>query len=787
MPSSSALLLWLFFRSALLPHEPASVMIPAGELPSARSAYGWLETSAPQIISDRFDAGGLTLGAPARIGVHGTSFADTTFRLNGLDATSTLRPGMPMVLPDVVGASSISVTRLASDVAMSAPGPVIDWQPAPGNKRAIVAETFFMPKAFAITPSTASAMPIQQLTSMADGSLLVSGELVPGRSNAMLAAHWARSARLERANPAEITASQLSLVGNVTFTLTSRDEVQATAILQRANPNSISGQSSHTDSYGTAQLSWRRAEKGRAAYHVAGGYQWTDTTRIAAASSAMDTALDGAAFPAIFRPAGQEQVLRAAGDVSLATRSVFGFDHHLQAWGSFDRSSMTPSLASTLILAEKVNGVAARVWRVDAPSTSPSWTASTGALFANDRIGTDDAWVEVGVRAESLQASNGGATTISWSDVYPHAGFDFFSQRAHMGIFGTYTRSGARLPAMSLAYGDVNAPVARVYRWIDANSNGSVDGTEGSAASSLIARVGPGGVGGLTALDPAVKRPTIDLFMGGVRYDTSHFALSATAIARRETQFMRAIQDGGAAFTVVTQADPNADFTHPSDDQQLVAYNRTPSSFGLDHYTLTNPAGMGEGSSYTLDISAQYRGPNVRLAFSAAAVKAMGSGANRGFRADENDPGVIGDVVADPNATSYASGGRTFFDRGYVGKIFGVFNLPGQTTLGIVARYQDGQPFSRLAIFSSLNQGPEAIMAYANGRPTRFKFISTTDVRLQKTFGLRSGQLTVLIDAFNVMNIGREVEEYVLTNAAFRTVTAIEPPRTIRVGLRFAF
>ena len=787
MPSQSALLLWLFLRSALLPHEPASVVIPAGELPSARSAYGWLETSAPQIISDRFDSGGLTLGAPTRIGVHGTSAADTTFRLNGLDVTSTLRPGTPLVLPDVVGAASISVTRLASDISMSAPGPVVDWQPMSGSKRAMIAEAYFMPKAFAITPSTSSAMPIQQLQSLADGSFLISGELVPGKSNAMLAAHWARAQRLERANLTEITAKQLSLVGHLTFTPTTRDEVQATAIVQRAAPTTLSGLTSHTDTYGTAQLSWRREEKGRAAYHVGGGYQWNDTTAVPAAALAMDSAFDGAVFPAIFRPAGKESVLRTAADVSLAPMMLFGFEHRLQAWGSFDRTSMTPSLASTTVLAEKVNGVAARVWRVDVPSTMPSWTSSTGALFANDRMGSENAWVEVGVRAESLQASNGSATSISWSDVYPHAGFDLFSQAAGVGIYGTYTRAGARLPAMALAYGDVNAPAARVYRWIDANSNGIVDGTEGSAASSLIARVGPGGTGGLTALDATIKRPMIDLFMGGIRFDTSRFALSATAIARKETQFIRAVPDGAAAYTVVTQADPNADFTNPSDDQRLQAFNRTPSSYGLDHYTLTNPVGMGEGSSYTLDISVQYRGPRARLAFSAAAVKAMGTGANRGFRADENDPGLIGDVIADPNATSYATGGRTFFDRGYVGKILGVFTLPGQTTLGIVARYQDGQPFSRLAIFSSLNQGPEAIMAYGNGRPTRFKFISTTDVRLQKAFAFGTGQATIIIDAFNVFNIGREVEEYVLTTPTFRTVTAIEPPRTIRVGLRFAF
>jgi hypothetical protein len=779
--------MWLFFRSALLPHEPASLAIPAGELPTSRSTFGWLETAAPQIISDRFDNGGLTIGTAPRLGVHGTSAADTTFRIDGLNASSVLRPGMPMVLPDVVGAASIGVTRLPSDPSINAPGPVIDWQPLAGGKRTVVAETFFMPKAWTIASNPTGVTPIQQLTTLADGSLLMSGELVPGKSNGAISAHWTRSGRLERANPTAINAAQLSLVGHLTLTPTTSDTVDALTIVERASPSTIEGATARIDSYGTAQLSLRHAAKGRASYRVAGGYQWTDTTAPPAALSSIDTAFDGAAFPAIFRPAGKESALRLATDLSLTPRVALGMTHRLQTWGSFDRSSMTPSLASTLVMAEKVNGVAARVWRIDVPATAPSWTSSTAALAVNDRIGAENAWFELGVRVETLHASNGGSSSITWTGIYPHAAFDLFSAKTGLGIFGTYTRSAASLPPMALAFGDVNAPAARVYRWIDTNTNGVVDGTEASGTPALIARVGPGAAGGLTALDAAIERPSIDLFMGGVRIDTSRFALSATAISRIETNFIRAIADGGAVYSLVTQPDPNADFTSPTDDQMLAAYNRTPGSFGLDHYTLTNPAAVGEGSSFTLDILAQYRGPKLRLAFSAAAIRAMGSAANRGFRSDENDAGLIGEVPSNPNAASFAAGGRTFFDRGYVGKILGVFTLPGHASLGIVARYQDGQPFSRLAIFDNLNQGPEAVVAYGNGRPTRFKFISTTDVRLQKAFAVGSGEVTVIIDAFNAFNIGREVEEYVLTNAAFRTVTAIEPPRTLRLGLRFKF
>lgn len=55
---------------------------------------------------------------------------------------------------------------------------------------------------------------------------------------------------------------------------------------------------------------------------------------------------------------------------------------------------------------------------------------------------------------------------------------------------------------MTLAYGDVDVLSARVYRWIDANNNGVVDGAEATGTGNLIARVGPGSANGLTAVDP---------------------------------------------------------------------------------------------------------------------------------------------------------------------------------------------------------------------------------------------------------------------------------------------
>jgi hypothetical protein len=771
-------------------------------LPSARSAYGWMETAAPQIISGEFDSGGLLVGRTARIGVHGTSAADTTFRFAGLDMTSSLRPGTPIVLPDVVGASTIDITRMANGVSHNAPGPVVGWQPLDGSNRIALIEGFFMPSRFKIKPSTASAPPAAELHSLADGSIVLAGALSP-RSNAALSAHWARASRLNREfragrlpatqpDPPLIETTEFSAMGHFTFMPNPDDRATLTFVVQRSRASTpthsteiIGGVVTDTivgranadpDSRGTVQGGWQRRLKSGLAVSGAVGYQWMHVgPRSPATLLSMDSALDGAVFPRLFQPHGKENVGRANLEIAK-TGTAGGMTHRFKVGGGFDRASIHPQLAQQGSLYESVNGRFARVWRTLVPETQPRWTVSTLSGFAQDRVGSDYIWLEAGVRYDKLGGDNGGETKISWANVFPHVAAEVSDKGTGVGVFGSFTRAGARLPAMALAYGDVNAPSAYAQPTFGAGPQVIV-----------ITRVGPGAAGGVTKIAPELRRPVYDLAMAGLKIDKPRFAASVSAVIRKTKDMVRAVGDQTNNYTAVTQLDKNADFTDSSDDQQLTAYNRRVETFGNDTYTLTNPTNVGENSIYALDITAQYRGKRARLAFSAAAVAAKGTAASRGFRADENDPMIIGDALANPNATVNAADGRTFFDRGYIGKIMAAVDLPFGFKLGVVTRYEDGQPFSRLAIFENLNQGPEAVMAYRNGRPTRFTYISTTDVRLQKNVMFGSKQLTLIADGFNVFNIGREVGEYVIGDAQFRTTSLIEPPRTVRVGVRIAF
>jgi len=79
-----------------------------------------------------------------------------------------------------------------------------------------------------------------------------------------------------------------------------------------------------------------------------------------------------------------------------------------------------------------------------------------------------------------------------------------------------------------------------------------------------------------------------------------------------------------------------------------------------------------------------------------------------------------------------------------------------------------------------------AIRAFRGGK-SRFTYTGTLDVRVQKGVVLPGSRRMVLfIDAYNVVNMAKEVEEWVATGPAFRTPTAVQPPRAIHVGLRLS-
>ena len=109
--AASAVIVWLMPAVHAQTPQPAAERQPLGysltsdqlaDLPSGATIFSLLDTSIPEVISDRVDAGSLTPGQPARFGAHGSSWTQTMFRIGEVDVSDPDASGTPLILPGVL-------------------------------------------------------------------------------------------------------------------------------------------------------------------------------------------------------------------------------------------------------------------------------------------------------------------------------------------------------------------------------------------------------------------------------------------------------------------------------------------------------------------------------------------------------------------------------------------------------------------------------------------------------------------------------------------------------------
>lgn len=770
-----------------------------GGLPSSANLLSLLDAAQSDVISDRLDTGGLSTGEASRLGAHGSSWTETRFRVGAASLTDPEGLGAPMLLPGVLAWDRVEITTGLMPIDLNAPGLAVTLVPRrPSLTRTRVLEGLISRPGMLSRTTPTKPPAIARLNAFSNGSLFLSGPIVAGRLGVATAASWTRASRFERDNPTRLDGSAGSIFTHIEFTPRVNEAVRTVVWVQRtrspfANRNRLGQASAAQRETGVdLQSTWERQLGADLSMALFGSYTVRDRVPdVAAAPSIVIERLRDGPVPALLNPlTGTNRMWSAGLRVVPPEVAVLGRSHvvrlGIEASGGVVRSR--PGFAGRV--GELVGGLPARVWEYDDTGRDSRWHETTAVVYASDRVAIlPRVQLDVGVRFES---ASGGALNSSnhvrWNNWFPRGSFRWeITDAAGLAAFVGLGRYGYQLPLRYFAFGDGAAQVGRVSRWKAATGDHAPLVTE---IGELIARVGPGTGGdpSFSAIDPGLRRPYMDEFVAGFESRPRPSAvIRLAAIARREKQLVGLVNVGVpvASYTVVHVPDPGIDLASAADDQMLAVFNRSRASFGADRYLLTNPAD-DQATFVGIDFTGQTSINRLFLLAGGTAGRSEGLSGNRGFQAIENDQGVIGELFTNPNARTYAQG-RLFTERGYTLKTAGVYRFPKDVRLGIVGRYQDGQHFARLVIVPGLNQGPEAIRAFRNGR-TRFTYSLTVDVRLQKGFTLGAYHLDAIADAYNLLNTAKEVEEYQVTGSAPRvSATAVQPPRAIHLGLRIAF
>ncbi len=762
------------------------------DLPLGSTIGSLLDTSVPEVISERVDAGTLVPGRRLRVG-NGTSWTQTRFRIGDVDITEPVTGGTPLFLPNIATWDRVEFTTGATPLDLSAPGLGVTLSPRRpsgvwrrqidvlGAGRALLSRT---------EPTTPPA--IVRLRSWRTANLLVSGPLVPNRLGLVLGGTWVDGHSYERNDPTLLQGRAASLFAHLVFTPRPRDEVRLFEWSERTRSpletRMALGQPTATEDAHTThlQVAWDRQLRPAAwSWRAFAGVTAHERTASLEPRAAVivDRITDGP-VPNLVSPFGTDRSW-SLGSTVKPPDEAGALLRDVQLGMLLTAASARAQAAFSGRVGELVDGIPARVWDYSVPTRRSAWHEATLALFASRRVVVSPwATIDLGLRFEMMGASGAtNPTGVAWRNWYPQLGLNVAANRiVPVASFVRFTQVGHRLPLGHLAYGDASAPTANVFRWRAASAG---DDPQMRDLGALVQRVGPGTGGDprFSALDPQLLRPVAEEFVVGVESRRGTALVQFAAFARRERHLIGLVDTGvpTSSYDVAFILDEGND---KFAGQLLPVYNRSPQAFGADRYILTNPEDHN-ATVVGLELIIRRRIRQLAFSLGGTATRSEGVPASRGFSAIENDEAVVGEVFTNPNANTNAKG-RLFTERGYTLTAAGVYQFPADVKLALIGRYQDGQHFARLIIVPNLNQGAEAIRAFSPGK-TRFTYTVTVDGRLQKAFRVGGTRATLLLDAYNLLNTATEVEEFSVTGPTSRFTAAVQPPRAVHAGLRFEF
>jgi len=787
-------------------------------LPAANNAWSLIENQDFSATTNRVDVGGVWANLPALWSSRGSvSWTQSSYLINGLDATDPYDTGTPLFYPDIEGLRFATHGNGRLPVAYLSPGGALDLVPKQGT-----ADFHGALSVFLTTPGmSSSSIPTRlqdegltertRLNSLYNYSAQLSGPVLKKKLFVFASlSHLNVNRNVAEFDPDDKGTVSSGLV-NLTYQMkqsalqfywTGQTIHHLTAGAGRDVPYSATLNQENV--YNIFQIIWRARFRPNHYFELGASYNKGDT------QSEFQDGVDAPHALEVFQkiPAGaadsagrderRSAVLQGKGQALFGRLSRV---HHRLSYGASLRYADSASEDKILdnIHLHYRGEEPFEIVRFHTPVHHKEWSFD-GQLFVEDLmtfrnlaslslalhlVSTQGGPSRLGARPEIPLAAGQDEGKIRWLNLAPRLNFGlpFLSDKS-LTLRISAGRYYFNMPLRYLAYGNPQALGGLAYAWTDSSQDGQFQtGEEGE----LRRREGPF----YSGIDPQLKRPYTDEYSVSFTKIYSGSLYLTLAGFYRETRHLVETLNVGvplSAYSPVLIYDAGDDAIPGNpDDQYLTVYNQNRETLGDDFFLLTNPDAGSRVNRYRgLDLTLVKKFSRTVLFFAATATEAIGT-SSPGNTEYENDDGVIGAYYDNPNAFLFDKG-RLRFDRAYTARLGVSFPLPSGFRLAGLAKYYDGQPFSRKIIVNGFNQGPFYVQAFPRAQ-ARYEFNMTIDLRLEKAIAVGNTRARFILDAYNIFNWAMATEENEWTGPEFtlRYATEVLSPRVFRLGIRYEF
>ncbi len=787
-------------------------------MPSANNIWSLIENQDFSATTNRIDVGGVWASLPALWSSRGSvSWTQSSYLINGLEATDPYITGTPLFYPDPEAFRFVTHSNGRHPIAYLSPGGALDLVPKEGTADYHGSVSAYFTTAAMTSGSVPSKLEDEgiyertRLNSLENYSAQFSGPIFPKKLFVFMSLSRLNLNRDVAEFGPDDKGTVSSALVNLTYQLgrgslhvlwTGQSIHHPTAGAEREVP--FSATLNRENLYNVLQVIWRTGF--RPSHHFELGAAFNQGR------------IDSRFQDGVLDPHGQEVFRKIPSGAAVSAgrddrttavlqakgQSMFGRPSrllHCLDYGLSLRYSVSSSEEKILdnIHLHYIEDEPFEIVRFNTPVNHRETSFDTH-LFVEDKltfrnmaslslglhlVSSLGRAPRIGQPPEISPPSRQEGGKIDWLNAAPRLGFALPLLRDKSLTFRVSAgRYYFELPLQYLSYGNPQALGGLAYPWTDRNRDGRYQpGEEGE----LWRREGPF----YADIDPGVKRPYTDEFSVSITKIFGGDIYLTLAGFYRETRHLVETLNVGVpltAYSPVPIYDPGDDAVPGTpDDLYLTVYGQDKETLGNDLFLLTNPDAGSRVNRYRgLDLTLVKKFGNSVLFFAATATEAIGT-SSPGNTEFENDDGIIGALYDNPNAFLFAKG-RLRFDRAFTARLGVSLPLPFGFRLAGLAKYYDGQPFSRKIIVTGLNQGPFYIQAFSRG-VARYEFNMTVDLRLEKIIPVGRTRGRIFVDAYNIFNWALATQENEWTGPEFtlRYPTEVQSPRVIRFGVRYEF